>query len=191
MRNLSAVGVVIVLIVFSLATGVLAQDEIVQRSFAGDSVYLDLSSGSYRVTDSPDGRIRVIPRTKMDQVSIRLSVNAFGNRADVRVRGPRDAFEANIELPTRVNIVVAIPSGALRVSGIAGSKNISVKAGEIEVAIGNPQTYRRVVVSVQAGKLSAPMFPNDKRSPQSLEWTGNGEYDLKVRLDSGNVTLLD
>src|SRR5688572_19779153 len=81
-----------------------AQDDAVERSFRGDRVHLDLSAGHYRVTASPDNRIRVRPRTKTDQVSTRITLNLLETRATVRVAGPKDGIEADIELPARVAV---------------------------------------------------------------------------------------
>lgn len=101
----------------------------------------------------------------------------------------KDGFDADIELPTRVNLVIALAAGSLHVTGIEGSKDISAETGEIEIAIGDREQYRRVTVSVQSGGLSVPGFSDNARGLRSFEWTGKGEYDLRVRLNTGNVTL--
>ena len=85
---------------------VAAHEDSVERSFRGDQVHLDLSAGHYRVTASPDKRIRVRPRTKTDQVSTRITLNLFETRATIRVVGPKDGIEADIELPARVTVSV-------------------------------------------------------------------------------------
>jgi hypothetical protein len=75
-RRLATVTLVL-LAVSGLGTGAFAQDP-VQRSFGGDTVRLNLSTGNYRVTSSSDDKIRVIPRTDPDKVSVRLSTNVMG-----------------------------------------------------------------------------------------------------------------
>jgi hypothetical protein len=106
-----------------------APDDAVERSFRGDRVHLDLSAGHYRVTASPDNRLRVRPRTKTDQVSTRITLNLLETRATIRVVGPKDGIEADIELPARVSVSVrGVPAfrwtgeGAhdLRVTGDSG-----------------------------------------------------------------------
>jgi hypothetical protein len=166
-----------------------AQEDAVQRSFGGGTVRLDLAAADYRVTASPDDRIRVTPRTKADQVSTRITTNLFGTRATVRVAGPSDGFEADIQLPARVRVVVELAGGSLHVSGVEGSKDIAAGTGNIEIAIGNPEQYRRVTASVQNGELQASAFGESARGSGSMQWTGNGAYELRVRLDRGRVTL--
>ena len=103
-----ATAAVVALAASALGVQALARQDSVQRSFGGDTVHLDLSVGNYRVTASPDNRIRVTPRTKTDQVSTRINVNLLGTRATVRVVGPKDGFDADIQLPARVSLVVEL-----------------------------------------------------------------------------------
>jgi hypothetical protein len=163
----------------------------VQRSFDGETVKLELSAGAYWITPSYEGRIRVLPRSKTDQVSVRVNVSTFGRRADVTVRGPEHGFEADIEVPRRVNLVVTLAAGALRLRGIEGSKDISAKSGEIEIEMGDRHQYGHVMALVRTGAVNLPGFQNNPPGQRSFEWTGNGAHDLRVRLNAGSITLRD
>jgi hypothetical protein len=182
-------GAIVVLAASGIWVGAFAQEDPVQRSFGGAAVHLDLSVGDYRVTASPDNRIRVTPRTKTDQVSTRIKVNLLGTRADVRVVGPKDGFDADIQLPARVSVVVELAGGSLQLSGVEGSKDIAANTANIEIAVGDRERYRRVMASVQSGELTAYAFDERARGVRSFQWTGNGAHDLRVRLDRGRVTL--
>jgi len=184
-----ATGAVVVLAASALSVYAFAQEHSVQRSFGGDTVDLHLLVGNYRVTASPDNRIRVTPRTKTDQVSTRITVNLLGTRATVRVVGPKDGFDADIQLPARVSVVVELAGGSLQLSGVEGSKEIAADTGNIEIAVGNRELYRRVTASVEHGELTALAFDESARSLRSFQWTGKGAHDLRVRLDRGRVTL--
>ena len=117
-----APGVVALLLASAAGPGVLAREpDAVQRSFGGNAVHLDLSTGHYRISVSPDDRIRVRPRAPHDQVSTRIAVNLLGTRATVRVAGPKDGVHADIELPARVRVAVELAGGSLRVNGLRGS----------------------------------------------------------------------
>jgi hypothetical protein len=93
--------------------------------------------GNYRITAASDNQIRVTPRTKTDQVSTRITVNVFGTRATVRVVGPKDGFDADIQLPTRVGVEVELVAGSLQLSGVEGSKDVAATTGNIEIAVGD------------------------------------------------------
>ena len=163
----------------------------VQRSFSGETVNLELSAGTYWVTASYDGRVRVLPRTRADQVSVRLNVDTFGRRADVAVRGPNDGFDADIELPRRVNLIATLAAGALRMRGIDGSKNITAKTGEIEIELGDRHQYARLMATVETGAVNLPGFKDAQPRLRSFEWKGRGSDDLSVRINTGTITLRD
>jgi len=184
-----APGARVVLVASALYVGAFAQEQSVQRSFGGGTVDLNLSVGHYRVTASPDNRIRVTPRTNTGQVSTRITVNLLGTRATVRVVGPKNGFDADIQLPTRVGVEVELAGGSLQLSGVEGSKDVRADAGNIEIVIGDGSLYRRVTASVRSGELTASAFDERARGVQSFEWTGTGPHDLRVRLGQGRVTL--
>jgi hypothetical protein len=184
-----APGAVACLVVSALCAHLLAQDDSVQRSFGGDAVRLDLSRGNYRITASPDNRIRVTPRIKTDQVSTRVSVNLLGTRATVRVVGPTHGFDADIQLPARVGVDIKLAGGSLQLSGVEGRKDVAANTGTIEIAVGRRELYRRVTASVESGELTALAFDESARGVRSFQWTGTGAHDLRVRLDKGRITL--
>ena len=179
----------VILAASALSVYAFAQEHSVQRSFGGDTVDLDLSVGHYRVTASPDNQIRVTPRTKTDQVSTRIAVNLLGTRATVRVVGPKDGFDAEIQLPAHVGVAVEFAGGSLQLSGVEGSKEIAADTGNIEIAVGDRDLYRRVTASVEDGELTALAFDESARRVQSFQWTGKGAHTLRVRLGRGRVTL--
>jgi hypothetical protein len=184
-----APGAAAFLVASAVCASLLAQDDSVQRSFAGEAVRLDLSTGNYRIAASPDNRIRVTPRTRTDQVSTRITVNLLGTRATVRVLGPKDGFDAEIQLPARISVAVEFAGGSLQLRGVEGSKDVVATAGNIEIAVGDRKYYRRVMASVQSGELTVAAFGETARGVRSFEWTGNGAHDLRVRLDNGRLTL--
>jgi hypothetical protein len=110
-------AIAVFLVASSVHAQTLAQGDPAQRSFGGNAVHLDLSVGDYRVTTSSDDRIRVTPRTKTNEVSTRIAVNLLGTRADVRVVGPKDGFQAEIQLPARVGVVLTLAGGSLHLVG--------------------------------------------------------------------------
>jgi hypothetical protein len=154
-------------------------------------VQLNLSTGNCRVTASADDKIRVTPRTNADKVSVRLSTNLMGNRATVKVAGPTEGFDADIQLPENVSVVAERAGGSLQLSGLRGSKAIAAKSGQIEIAVGGKEHYRQVTASVQNGELTAAAFDEKARGVRSFQWSGNGAHDLKVRVESGKVVLRD
>ena len=173
-----------------------AQERTVNRGFAaGGRVYLDLSAGEYRILPSAGDTIRITahPTSKhrADETDIDIRISGRGDRADVRIDGPlNDGVKVDIELPRRTNLVTELSAGELHLKGIEGSKDISARAGELDIEVGERNRYRHVGASVRIGELKAPPFNVDKEGFfRSFEWDGKGPYDLRVKLMVGELRL--
>lgn len=189
----SALGATVAL---GAASEAAAQDRTVERTFAaGGTVYLDLSAGEYRISPSADGKIRITahPTSKhdADAAGISIDVTGGGDRADVRVDGPlNDGVKVDIELPRRTHLITELSAGELRLTGIEGNKDISARAGELDIEVGDRDRYRRVDASVRIGELRATKFGVRKEGFfRGFEWDGRGSYDLRVKLWVGELTL--
>lgn len=173
----------------------LAQEAVIEKTFAaGGSAELDLSGGEYRITGSPDNRIRVEWHTKNpdDARRARITVNVTGTRAVITTDGPRNGFEVRIQLPRRTHLTLDLSAGELRIRDIEGSKNVSVGAGDIEIHTGRRQELRRVNASVRIGELNARPFDVQKDGLfRSFQWNGQGTYDVNARLSVGELTLVE
>ena len=174
-----------------LTAGTLPISAQVQRSFDGDRVNLELSGGTYRITAASDGRIRVLPRTKTDRVSVRLNVGAFGRSADLRIIGPADGFDADIELPRRVHISITLTDGTLLVRGIEGNKNISGRSAKVEIQFDDQTEYGQIKASVRKGEVKTFGFADNRIELQSFNWIGPGTHEITVRLEAGQIILRD
>lgn len=196
LRNLVSAGLLAAVVSAAAVAQASAQDRTSERSFrSGGTVYLDLSAGEYTISASPDDKIRVTahPTSKhsADEASIKIDVNAKGDRAEIFVDGPlNDGVKVDIELPRRTHLVTELSAGELRLKGIEGSKDISARAGELNIEVGERDRYRHVDASVRIGELQASKFGVQKEGFfRSFEWNGRGSYDLRVKLWVGELTL--
>jgi hypothetical protein len=184
----------IVLACLATAAQASAQTRKVERAFVdAGQVDLDLSAGTYRVFASPDTTIRVTAyptdSRSADDTDVRIDVR--GTRAEIAIDGPiNDGVRVDIALPRRSNIVSSLTAGEFRLRDIEGSKNISVRAGEIDIRVGDARGYRKVSAAVKIGELRAPAFRVNKEGFfRSFEWSGGGRHDLRVSLLVGEVKL--
>ena len=177
-----------------LGAAIAARDNrITERKFvSGGTVRLNLSAGDYDIVASPDDRIRVT-RTGRDADDDRVDVDidVRGSRATVDVDGPLgDGVDARIELPRRSDVVVSLSAGDLRMEGIEGSKDVTMRAGDLSIAVGARDQYRQVNASIKIGDLNAEPFDVRKEGFfRSFEWKGNGKYDLSAHLTVGDLRL--
>ena len=191
--TLTAAAIALSMTVFAPGSA-LAQSPRVERAFvSGGTVDLELAAGEYTISASPDDRIRVQWQTNRpeDMDNVDVDVDIKGSHARIQTDGPlRDGMTVRIELPRRTHIVARLSAGELRLSGIEGSKDVEARAGELTIATGGPQHYRRVDASVRIGELSATPFKVDTGGFfRSFTWSGTGQYELQAHLTVGELRL--
>jgi hypothetical protein len=95
-----------------------------------------------------------------------------------------------IEVPQRSDLVVRLSAGELHIHRIEGSKDVSARAGEIDLEVGAREQYRRVDASVTIGELNASAFDINKGGFfRSFTLAGQGKYDLRARLTVGEMNI--
>ena len=159
---------------------------------ANGTISMELSAGGYRISAGRDDRIRlrwsVRRQSQLSEVEAYADVD--GAEATVVMDGPANEFRAVIEVPARSDLYLRLSAGELSIEDIVGDKDIRLHAGEVRVDVGDPATYRRVRASVWAGELRAEPFRRRTGGLfRSLDWRGDGEYDLRVSLKAGELRL--
>ncbi len=190
------------LIVLAVSTGLLAgaspradeppRDQLERAFAAGGQITMDLSAGRYVIAGKPDPRLLVRWSTRKpserDAVSVKAEVS--GRTAQLVTNGPSDGFHVDIDVPARTDLVISLSAGDFSLSGVEGSKDISVWAGDLKIDVGNPADYKSVYASVTAGELEADAFGRSTHGLfRSFDHTGSGKYNLRVRLTAGHISL--
>jgi hypothetical protein len=168
-------------------------DRIERKFVSGGKVYLDLSAGAYRIEGTPDKAIRMRWRTsdQRDLGRVRANVEVKGANATVYLSGPGNNFGADIELPARTDLTLRLSAGDLKVRGLEGNKDVDLWAGDVTIEVGEPQRYRKVDATVRMGQITAMPFNQTKGGLfRSIGYTGQGPYELRVRLFAGDLKLV-
>jgi hypothetical protein len=155
---------------------------------AGGKIDIQLSSGDYDVQPAADNRIRV---TLKNAGATKVEVTATGSAATVKVSNtPNNHFSATIEVPKVSNLTLHLTAGDLRIAEITGNKDIDSYAGDVTIAVGDPNQYSSVDAAVKAGDLNARPFGGSKSGLlQSFAWSGKGKYTLRAHLGAGDLQL--
>ena len=159
---------------------------------ANGTISMELSAGEYRISAGRDDRIRLrwSVRRQRQLSEVEAYADVDGADATVVMDGPGNEFRAVIEVPARSDLHLRLSAGELSIEDVVGDKDIRLHAGEVRVDVGNPETYRRVRASVWAGELRAEPFRRRTGGLfRSLDWRGDGEHDLRVRLKAGELRL--
>ena len=170
-----------------------ASAETIERKFvSGGTVRMDLSAGDYDIVASSDDRIRItLTNRGRNNPDSYVDIEIRGSVATIETDGPNgDGLDVRIELPRRTNIVLKLSAGDLKVEAIEGSKDVSMRAGDVTIAVGARDQYRHVNASIKIGDLNAEPFNVRKEGFfRSFEWNGKGKYDLSAHLLVGDLKL--
>jgi hypothetical protein len=94
-------------------------------------------------------------------------------------------------VPKRSDLVVRTTAGDLDLVGVRGHKDVSMKAGDLTIEIGDPGEYSRAEASVKAGDIDARAFGVHKGGLfRSFKRENSaGKYRLRASLWAGDIKL--
>jgi len=156
---------------------------------AGGTIKLDFAGGGYEIRTAADNHIRVAIGGNTGNAKVDVTVE--GRSADVKITDtPHSNFRATVEVPASADIVVRLTGGELKIDAITGNKDVESYAGNVQIAVGDPNDYARVDAAVKAGEINASPFGGSKSGlMQEFTWSGNGKHTLRAHLGAGNLTL--
>ena len=164
-----------------------------EREFVSNGkISMDLSAGEYRITGSPDNKIRlawsVRGEDSLSDVEARADIR--GTEARIVTDGPMNNFKVTIQVPQRTDLYIRLTAGELRLDRVEGSKDIELHAGEMRIDVNRAEDYNSVDASIWAGEIHADPFNVRKEGLfRSFDWKGHGPYRLHARLKAGEVWL--
>ena len=155
-------------------------------------ISMDLSAGEYRITGTPDNRIRmtwsVRDQDRLSDVDMRADVK--GTDARIVTDGPMNDFKVDIQLPLKADLHIRLTAGELRLERVEGSKDVELHAGELRIDVNRAEDYGSVDASIWAGEIHADPFNVRKEGLfRSFDWKGTGPYRLHAKLKAGEVWL--
>jgi hypothetical protein len=163
---------------------------VTEKSFAsGGNIEMQLAGGNYTIRGAPGGQIRVVFGGNTGDATAELT--AEGTRANLAVKDtPHNDFTASIEVPAASNLVIHLSAGNLDMAGITGNKDVESGAGNVEIAVGDPDDYSAADGSVKAGDIDARVFGKSESGLNPhFTWQGHGKYTLHTTLGAGNLIL--
>ena len=155
---------------------------------AGGRIEMQLDGGGYEVRPSKDNVVHIATDEHIGDASV--SVTTEGTIARVETKNAPNRFKATIDVPATADLVIHLMAGELVVGAIAGNKDIDSHAGNITIAVGNPDDYASVDATLKAGDIQADAFGGSKSGLMPhFTWTGPGKHTLRADLGAGNLIL--
>src|SRR5262245_18888382 len=161
---------------------------VADKPFVADGkIDLDLDGGAYEIKAATDNHIRVAANSTTATVDVTIN----DRQANVKIKNtPHSNFHAIVEVPTATNVVIRLSGGELKMDAITGNKDVESLAGNVRIAVGDPNQYSRVDAAVKAGDLDASPFGGSESGLlQEFTWSGDGKYTLRAHLGAGNLVL--
>lgn len=186
-----------------IATAAIAQnkievDDVSHHPFetdfpSGGELTLHIRSGDIHILGAHDKKLTVNAGGSEGAWSNNIDArfNRTGNSGDLDVSGgPHNQVTITVHVPENTNLWIRIPAGNVEVTGITGDKDVSLHAGNLEIAVGDPASYGHVEASVTSGDIEATPFGESHGGLfRSFEKSGTGKYKLVARLWAGDLVL--
>ena len=168
-----------------------AQTKSAEKAFvSGGKVDIHLDAGDYEVRAASDNHVRVTMTGRTGSATVDVAVD--GKHSDVTVKSTAHTnFKCVIEVPRVSDVAIRLSAGDLQVGEITGSKDIESMAGDVKIAVGNPDDYASVDASVTVGDLSGGPFgaADGQFVAHSIKRTGKGRRTFRAHLGAGDLKL--
>ncbi|HYI91929.1 MAG TPA: hypothetical protein VEX68_00150, partial [Bryobacteraceae bacterium] len=142
--------------------------------------------------DEPIVRVRCYVKESDRAKDVSITFDEGKQSGRLRITGgPNNEVRIDIQVPRRSHLIVRSTAGNLEVTGVDGHKDVSMRAGDLTIDVGNASDYSLAEASVTAGDLKASAFGVHKgglfRSFRRENSTG--KYHLRASLWAGDLKL--
>jgi hypothetical protein len=155
---------------------------------------LELRAGDIDISGTDESIVRVECELKEPErakdVSIAFEDNGKYGRLQIQ-GGPTGDVRLRIRVPKQSNLIVRCTAGDVDVAGVRGSKDVSLRAGDLTIYVGDPDDYALAEASVTAGDVNASAFGVHKGGlfRKFRRENSAGKYNLRASLWAGDIKL--
>lgn len=154
---------------------------------------LHVRSGEILIVGTEDSKITVDlagkNADKIQDVKARFSV--ANNVADFHLTGgPKNELQIIIHVPKQSDLIARVFAGEVSVQDVIGNKDVELHAGELTIAVGKPEDYGHIDMSVNAGEVDAEVFGDSKGGLfRSFSRDSSGKYRLHAHVGAGQLSV--
>lgn len=163
---------------------------------AQPGISLDIQSISSGVdivgTDQPGIRISCTLPDYEDSARVLLRAERTGDFGKIQITGGHmNNLHVRIEVPKKAGLRMRMAAGQVKISDVAGDKDIDLNAGQVTVDDVNSEQYHSIHASVDIGDVRSAAFRADKGGFfRSIDKdNAGGPYRLRVHVLTGQVEL--
>jgi hypothetical protein len=176
-----------------LETSTLLHQDFETPFSSGANLRLHLDEGDFRVlgTHSEKISIHVDGKNLAQAKKIRIRMKRENDTVNLELSHvPKNELAVTIEVPESTNLYARMRGGDLSVEGVHGDKDLELTGGDLTIAVGEPEEYSQVDLSVRFGDISGTQFGIAKGwLGNSLRKAGTGKYRLHAHIMAGDLVL--
>lgn len=154
---------------------------------------LHLHDGDFRIVGSDSDQITIHTdgKNRVQGKNMHVLLKRTGDSLDITFSHvPKNEFQVTIAVPRETNLFARMRAGDLSVDGIAGDKDLELRAGDLSIQVPDAADYGPVDLSVRFGDVSASQFGDPKGLVgNSLRHDGSGKHRLHAHVFAGDLTL--
>jgi hypothetical protein len=167
------------------------------RDFAGGGMlHVHLKVGDLQIKRGDSDKIRLHYTVKSWRESkvkeAHVDFEVHGHDADIDFQASTSGntqFDVELEVPENTNLDVHEKVGDIRVGDIEGDKDLELAVGDIRVT-GGRSAYHLVRASTSIGDVNTSTGDvSAGLLGKTLEYRGDGKYELHAHVSVGDVTL--
>ena len=152
---------------------------------------LHVRSGEILIVGTDDSKISVdLAGKNVDKIQdVKARFSLAKNVADFYLTGgPRSELQIIIHVPKNSDLTARVSAGDVSVQDVIGNKDVELQAGELTIAVGKPEEYGHIDMSVNAGEVDAEIFGDSKGGLfRSFSRESNGKYRLHAHVGAGQL----
>ena len=154
---------------------------------------LYLRSGDIQILARDDNKLSVrydgTSTSNFKNLGLRLDRSSDSTSLELE-GGPDRDMHVTIEVPRTTSLSIRMSAGNLELAGITGDKDVRLRAGNLDISIGDPKDYSEIHASVMTGGLeAAPLGESHGGLFRSFTKEGPGKYKLTAHVTAGDLTL--
>jgi len=159
----------------------------------GKTVSLDMRSADVAIegSESPKFTIR-FEGEKADRANeIKVTYKDKGDTVECGIKdGPRNNLRILIGIPELTNLVVRMPAGVLEINEVKGSKDVKMRAGDLNIDLGDADDYASIDASVTTGEIDVSALGAETGGFfRKYHRSGPGTFRLIAHIGAGQLTI--
>jgi hypothetical protein len=160
---------------------------------SGKTLALNMRSAEVVIEGSESQKFTIrFEGEKADRAGeIKVTYKDKGDTVECGIKdGPRNDLRIVIGVPQLTNLVIRMPAGVLEISEVKGSKDVKMRAGDLNIDIDDADEYASIDASVTTGEIDVSALGAETGGFfRKFHRSGPGTFRLLAHIGAGQLTI--